>query len=151
MRSRIRIRIKVKGWMRIHFEMKSWIQIRIKVMRIRNLLAAVASYTYHVRTIFSVSDPEVPGVRSLQCCGSGMVSRIPYPNFFNFSIPDPNFFHPGSQIPDPRQRIFKVFEPKKLFLSSRKYDMGLHPGSVSQIRILIFYPSQIQDPDPQHW
>jgi hypothetical protein len=29
-----------------------------------------------------------------QCCGSGMF--IPDPNL---SIPDPNFFHPGSRIP----------------------------------------------------
>ena len=45
--------------------------------------------------------------------------------------------HPRSQIqgknipdPDPHQRIkFKYFYPKKLFLSSRKYDRDVHPGS----------------------
>ncbi len=37
---------------------------------------------------------------------------------------------------------FKYFYPKTLFLSSRKYD----PGGSSQIRIFIFYPSQIPDP-----
>ncbi len=46
-----------------------------------------------------------------------------------FSILDPNFFHPGSKffssrirsfsIPDPHQRIFKYFNPKSWFLSSR--------------------------------
>jgi hypothetical protein len=43
-----------------------------------------------------------------------------------------------------RNRIkeFKYFYPKKLFLSSRKYD----PGSSSWIQILIFYPSLIPDP-----
>jgi hypothetical protein len=69
-------------------------------------------------------------------------SQIPDPNFSiqipdpNFSIPDPNFasririfpsgsdfFHPGSAS--------KNFNPKKRFLSSRKYD----PGCSSQIRI----------------
>ncbi len=55
-----------------------------------------------------------------QCCGSGMF------------IPDSNFLYPGSWIPD----------PKKWFLSSRKYD----PGCSSRIRVLIFYPSRIPDP-----
>ncbi len=62
-----------------------------------------------------------------------------------FSIPDP-----GSKrfrIPDPLQSIFN---PQKLFLSSRKYDSGCS----SRTRILIFDPSRIQDsgvknePDP---
>jgi hypothetical protein len=51
--------------------------------------------------------------KKFQCCGSGMF------------IPDPTFFHPKSRIrtvsiPDPHQRI----NPKKWFLSSRKYDPG---------------------------
>jgi hypothetical protein len=62
-------------------------------------------------------------------------------------IPDPTFFHPGSRlrtvsIPDPHQRIEKYFNPKKWFLSSRKYDSGCS----SRIRILNFYPSRIPDP-----
>jgi hypothetical protein len=36
-------------------------------------------------------------------------------------IPDPTFFHPGSRI---RIKEFKYFNPKKWFLSSRKYDPG---------------------------
>ncbi len=44
-----------------------------------------------------------------QCCGSGMF------------IPDPNCLHPGSRI---RIEEFKYFNPKKWFLSSRKYDPG---------------------------
>ncbi len=46
-----------------------------------------------------------------------------------------------SRILDPHQIIY-VFSPKKLFLSSRKYD----PGCSSQIRILDpdFYPARIQ-------
>ncbi len=68
-----------------------------------------------------------------QCCGSGMV-------------------YPGSEFFPSRIRIneFKHFNPKKLFLSSRKYD----PGCSSRIRIL--YPSRIPDPgvkkapDSQH-
>jgi hypothetical protein len=57
----------------------------------------------------------------MQCCGSGMF------------IPDPNFFHPGSRI---RIKEFKYFNPKKWFLSSRKYDLGCSS------------PIQIPDPDP---
>ncbi len=81
-----------------------------------------------------VAEPEL----FRQCCGSGL--------FFS----NPNFC--PSRIPDLHQRI-PVFEPKKLFLNSRKY----HPGCSSRIRILIFYPSRIPgskrhripDPDPQ--
>ncbi len=68
------------------------------------------------------------------------------------SIPDP-----GSEFFLSRIRIkeFKYFNPKKLFLSSRKYDLGCS----SRIRILILYPSRnqgskrfrIADPDPHHW
>jgi hypothetical protein len=56
-----------------------------------------------------------------------------------FSIPDPNYFHPGSRI---HIEELNKFNPKKLFLSSRKFD----PGCSSQIRILIFYSSRIPDP-----
>jgi hypothetical protein len=64
-------------------------------------------------------------------------------------IPGPNFLHPGSRI---RIKKFKYFNPKKWFLSSRKYD----PGCSS--RILNFLPIRIQgskrhqipDPNPQH-
>jgi hypothetical protein len=75
-------------------------------------------------------------------CGSGIF------------IPDANFFHHGSRIRFFPSRIrikeFKYFNPKKWFLSSRKYD----PSCSSRIRILIFYPSRIPDsgvkkaPDP---
>ncbi len=54
-----------------------------------------------------------------QCCGSGTF------------IPNPTFFHPGSRI---RIKEFKYFNPKKWFLSSRKYDQGCS--------------SRIPDPDP---
>jgi hypothetical protein len=36
-----------------------------------------------------------------------------------FSIPDPKFFHPGSA-----SKEFQYFNPKKWFLSSKKYDPG---------------------------
>jgi hypothetical protein len=41
-------------------------------------------------------------------------------------IPDPTFFHPGSELFPSRIRIkdFKYFNPKKWFLSSMKYDPG---------------------------
>ncbi len=67
------------------------------------------------------------------------LSRIPDPNFF---YPLYEFFHPGSQI---RLKEFKSFNPKKWFLSSRKFDLGCWSriqGS-KQHRIP-------DDPDPQH-
>jgi hypothetical protein len=74
-------------------------------------------------------------------CLSGIRIRI-------FSIPDPDFFHPGSRV---RIKESKYLNPKKLFLSSRKYDLGC-PS-----QILFCYPFRIQGskrhriPDPQHW
>jgi hypothetical protein len=77
--------------------------------------------------------------------------------FYFLFIPNPgseNFiFHPGSA-----SKNLSIL-PKKLSLSSRKYD----PGCSSWIRILIFYPSRIPDPgsrgkkgtgsppNPQQW
>jgi hypothetical protein len=59
--------------------------------------------------------------RTDQCCGS--------------TVPDPTFFHPGSEfsIPDPgsaSKNLSRKVNPKKLFPSSRKYD----PGCPSRIR-----------------
>ncbi len=55
--------------------------------------------------------------------------------------PESDFFRPGSELFPSRIRIeeFKYFKPKKLYLSSREYDLGCS----SRIRILIFYPSRI--------
>ncbi len=70
-----------------------------------------------------------------QCCESGMFIPDAGSEFFPFRILDPNF--PSRirifSIPDPHQKI-KYFNPKKLLLSSWKYD----PGRSSRIRILIF-------------
>jgi hypothetical protein len=72
----------------------------------------------------------------------------------DFSIQDPG--SRDKKIPDPgsgsASKNLSIFNTKKLFLSSRKYD----PGCSSRIRIQIFYPSRIPDPgvkkaDPQHW
>ncbi len=73
----------------------------------------------------------------------GCLSRIPDPIF---SIPDPNSFHPGSRI---RIKEFKYryFTPKKLFLSTRKYDLGCS----SRIRILSFYPHRIRNTGILTW
>jgi hypothetical protein len=77
-----------------------------------------------------------------------------------YSIPDPNFFHPGSRT---RIKEIKYFNPKKWFLSTQKYD----PCCLSRIRLpdpdpdFLHIPdpgsrgqkgtgSRIQDPDPQH-
>jgi hypothetical protein len=85
----------------------------------------------------------------------------------NFSIPDPNFFHPGSEFfpsrilgpyfsiqgpgseyfyPGSRIRIkkFKHFNPKIWFLSSRKYDLGFS----SRIGIPNPDPDFLPIPDP---
>ncbi len=64
----------------------------------------------------------------LQYCGSGMF--IPDTEFF--SIPDSNFSHLGSA-----SKNISNLTPKKLFLSSPKYDPGC------SCRILIFYPPRI--------
>jgi hypothetical protein len=86
---------------------------------------------------------------------SGCLSRIRL-----FSIPDPGSELSPSRIPNPRSSsknlsILTPKNPKKWFLSSKKYD----PGCSSRIRMLTFYPSRIPDPevkrhripDPQHW
>ncbi len=77
--------------------------------------------------------------------------------FVCFSVDCSNYW-PNSNVADPRclSRIrikeFKYFNPKKLDLSSRKYDSGCS----SRIRILSFYPFRIRGskrhriPDPQH-
>jgi hypothetical protein len=39
-------------------------------------------------------------------------------------IPDPNCLHPGSRIRIKEFTYFIYFDPKKWFLSSRKYDPG---------------------------
>ncbi len=73
--------------------------------------------------------------------------RDGYPGFEFFPLRIRIFF-----IPDPYKKKLSIFNPKKWFLSSRKYD----PGCSSRIRILTFYPSRIQGskrhriPDPQH-
>jgi hypothetical protein len=67
-------------------------------------------------------------------------------------VPVPIFIHPGSEIFHPGSAsknlsIFNYFNPKKWFLSFRKYDPGLFiPDPGSWIRILTFYPSLIPDP-----
>ncbi len=80
-----------------------------------------------------------------------------YKNSNDFcSVADPGclsririFFRPGSRIQVQKDsqirsgiKEFKYFNPKKMFLSSRKYRMfrDVHPGSGSWI----FYPSRIQ-------
>ncbi len=82
---------------------------------------------------WSVSSCSVPDPG----CLSGSRIRL-------FSIPDPNFFHPGSEFFDPgsAQKNLSILTPKKWCLSSRKYD----PGCSSWIWILTFYPSRIPDP-----
>ncbi len=74
-------------------------------------------------------------------------------------IPDPTFSHPESRIHIKEFKYGTYFNPKKIFLSSRKND----PGYSSRIRIpeseFFTHPEsriqglkkqRIPDPDPQH-
>ncbi len=90
------------------------------------------------RIIFQLVDSSfskpVPSVADPGC-----LSRIPVPNF---SIPD--LGSRFKKIPGfASKNLSTVLQPKKLFLSSRKYG----PGCLFQIRILIFNPSRILDPE----
>ncbi len=75
------------------------------------------------------SSLEIPGFFSRNTIdglkGKKAVLRIrdvyPGSDFFPSRIPDPNCFHPGSWI---CIKEFKYYNPKKWFLSSRKYDPG---------------------------
>ncbi len=64
-----------------------------------------------------------------------------------FSIPELNFYHPGSRI---RIKEYKYFNPKNCFYALGNMIRDVHPGSGSWI----FYPSRIPDrwvskaPDP---
>ncbi len=81
--------------------------------------------------------------KNFQCCGSRMF------------LPDPNFFHPRSQI---RIKDFKYFNPKNCKIWSGLFipDPDFYP---SRIRIFSHPGSRIQgskrhripNPDPQHW
>ncbi len=92
-----------------------------------------------------------------QCCRSGMLITDPGSNFFPSRIPDPNCLHSGSRI---RIKEFKHFNPKKTktkwFLSSRKYDPDVHPGSGCWLsthpgsRVQGSKKHRIPDLDPQH-
>jgi hypothetical protein len=64
----------------------------------------------------------------------------PGSNFFPSRIPNPNFFHPGSAS----KNFCTYFNPKKWFLSSRKYD----PDCSSRIRIPDPDPDYLPIPDP---
>ncbi len=83
---------------------------------------------------FHSGDPDV------QCCGSEFFpSQIPDPNFFFIPYPGSEFFHLWSLI---HIKEFNYFNPKKLSLSSRKYDPGC------SFRIRISDPDFLPIPDP---
>jgi hypothetical protein len=103
---------------------------RVYLMRVsgQNITAALRNNvcTYYFHTFFGVYF-------------AVLRNRDVYPGsqLFPSRIPDPNSFHPGFRI---RIKEFKYFNPKNLFLSTRKYDSVCS----SRIRILSFYPSRIQ-------
>jgi hypothetical protein len=100
-----------------------------------------------------------PHTRPCSVADPGCLSRIP----------DPTFFHHRSELSPSRIRIkeFKYFNPKKWFLSSKKYDPGYssriwmltftHPGSRiqgskstgSQIRIRTTGSMSMSGPHPR--
>jgi hypothetical protein len=81
-------------------------------------------------------------------CSSCLMFSIADPKcFYRSCIPDPGLFSipdPGSEFFPTRIRIkeFKYFNPKKWFLSSRKYDSGCSS------RIWILDPGVKKAPDP---
>ncbi len=73
------------------------------------------------------------GAGRIRSVKTSVADPDPGSDFFPSRITDPNFFHPWSRI---LTKEFKYFDPKKWFLSSRKYD----PGCSSRI--------WIPDPEP---
>jgi hypothetical protein len=63
-------------------------------------------------------------------------------------IPDPNFFHSGSQI---RIKEFKYFDPKNWFLRSRKYDLGCSSRIPDSDFLPIPDPGVKKAPNPGFW
>ena len=97
------------------------------------------------RAYYFPSKPYQPKIFSMLIsiiADPGCLSRIRI-----FSIPDPNFSHPGSRI---HNKEFKYFNPKKCFKALGIMIRVVHPGSGS--RILIFYlshyPGAKKAPDP---
>ncbi len=78
---------------------------------------------------------------SIQVKGPVLRIRDVYPGsrIRLFSISDPGTELSPSRIPDPvsASKNLSILTPKKLFLSSKKYDLGCS--------------SRIPDMDPQHW
>ncbi len=114
--------VPVPGWLQ---ELADLSQQHLHVHRLVVFDCRVRSLNVHRNRI--------SGKRSVAF--SGCLSRIP----------DSNFYHPGSEffISWIRIKEFKYFNPKKLFLSTGKYDLGRSSG------IRSFYPTRI--PDPQYW
>jgi hypothetical protein len=97
------------------------------------------------KMVFKKKKKKSCSVADLRC-----LSRIPEPNFFI------SYSGSGSAT-----KNLSVFNPKKLLLSSRKYDPKclyrirnfFHPGSVSRGQYWFgkYYRCWILDPAPQHW
>ncbi len=83
-----------------------------------------------------------------QHCFSVLRIQDVYPDpeseFFPSRIPHPNFFHSGSRI---RFKEFKYFNPKTVSKLSEIWSGLLIPAPDPRIRIRIFYPSRIPDPE----
>ncbi len=104
------------------------------------VLAQLLRHTLHKQHGYKKKNSFSKGPLDNSVADPGCLSRIPDPTVFHpgsrnrtVSIPDPgselsqsripdaNCLHPGSRI---RIKEFKYFNPKKWFLSSRKYDPG---------------------------
>ncbi len=133
-------------------------RIRINLSKLTiDIRIGIIERDWHPYSPFQKKDGKCGKAQTITCC-SGISVADPGCLFL---IPDPIFFipDPGSKRYRIRIRIkeFKYFKPKKLFLSSRKYDSGCssririfpHPGS--RIRIQGSKKHRLSDPDPQHW
>ncbi len=78
------------------------------------------SFPQRVWLLFGSLNPSKFGDEISGFADPGCLSRILDPSW----IPDPNFFHPGSQIPI---KEFKYLNPKNWVLSSQKYNLGFPP------------------------
>ncbi len=96
----------------------------------------------------------VPYLLTCCCCISWKYTYFTATVVLFFTVADPGCLHPGSRT---RIKEFKYFNPKIWFLSSRKFDPVVHPGSGCRLsthpgsRIQGSTRHQIPDPDPQHW
>ncbi len=103
--------------------------VRRQIWTMATSVIKVSIFVFFVLSVIKTEAESVLRIRDVH----------PGSEFFPSRMPDPNF-----SIPDlgSASKNLGALGQKKLFLISRKYDLGCS----SRIRILIFYPSLIPDP-----